>query len=97
MPNIDAEPKSARAHAPRLWKAEPEPTEEESPPAKKSSKDGDDRTVQEIERFQGVGRERKDEISQGEGTGRRRMKRGKKVLIEETPTLDTYETRRAPG
>ena len=29
------------------------------------------RTVQEIERFEGVGRERQDEISQGEGTVRR--------------------------
>ncbi len=53
---------------PRLWKSEPEPTEEDSRYAKKSRKNLESDSTDE--------------------------KSEKKVLIEETPTLDTFDSRR---
>ncbi len=63
-------PKSVQP-MPRLWKSEPEPTEEESPPAKKSKKGGESEPSKKSNRIKGVDRKRKDESRQGEGIARR--------------------------
>jgi formylglycine-generating enzyme len=79
---------------PRLWKSEPEPSEEESPPAKKSTRSGDTEppkkpSVSNASTVKGTTKSPK-----GKGTPAGDENGEKKVLIEDTPALDTYETRR---
>ena len=67
------EPKSAHKSAqpmPRLWKSEPEPTEDDSPPARKSKGDGRTEPSKKSSDSK-ASTQRKDEVSQGEGIGRR--------------------------
>ena len=79
---------------PRLWKSEPEPSEEELPPAKKSSRGGDTEpprkpSVSKASTVKGTTKSAK-----GKGAPVADENGEKKVLIEDTPALDTYETRR---
>ena len=91
------EPKSTRKSAqpmPRLWKAEPEPTEEESPSAKKSRKDGETEPSKKSSDSKASTAKGKTKSAKGKGPSAADEKAEKKVLIEDTPTLDTYESRR---
>jgi formylglycine-generating enzyme len=86
-------PKSAQP-MPRLWKAEPDPTEEEAPPAKKSTKDGDTEPPRKSSDSKGSVAKGNSKAAKGKGPPATDENGEKKVLIEETPTFDTYETRR---
>ena len=79
---------------PRLWKAEPEPTEEESPSAKKSRKDGDSEPSRKSSDSKASTAKGKTKAAKAKVSPATDENGEKKVLIEETPTLDTYETRR---
>jgi formylglycine-generating enzyme len=93
------EPKSVNKAAqpmPRLWKVEPEPTEEESRSAKKgrsdrenepSKKSGDANPSRAKPKA-------KAKLAKAEVSSAADEDGEKKVLIEETPTFDTYEARR---
>src|SRR5262249_15274164 len=83
---------------PRLWKTEPEPDEEPDESGtnhtgKKSSKGGDTISSQAARKVKSTsgtaGRLKAGPGATGEGGNR-----VKKVLLEETPALDTYESRR---
>ena len=91
------EPKSTPKTAqpmPRLWKAEPEPAEEESRAVRKSKgdresepskKSGDSKRAATNPKAKSAKAKEPPEVDEnGE----------KRVLLEETPTFDTYETRR---
>ena len=84
---------------PRLWKSEPEPTEDESPPAKKSTRSGrgpkPSRKSSDSKASTARGKTR---AVKGKGVPATDENGEKKILIEETPRLDTYVERAAePG
>ena len=90
------EPKSAREPAKplaRLWKTEPDSAEDEAPPPKKSIKDKESEPVRKASDAKGAGSKGKTKAAKGKGPIAADEPMVKKVLIEETPTLDTYETR----
>ena len=78
----------------RLWKAEPDSTELESAPAKKARKDGDTEPVEKSSDSKAAGSKGKTKPAKVKAAVDTDEKTGKKVLIEETPALDTYESRR---
>ena len=79
---------------PRLWKSEPEPTEDEAPPAKKSSKGGESEPSGKSSDSKASTAKGKIKAAKAKGSPPTDENGEKKVLIEETPALDTYETRR---
>ena len=92
------EPKSTRKADPplrRLWKAEPESTEIDALPGKKSSTKGDDADgTRKSAGSKGTKSKGKARSSKAQEAPAVDEKGNKKVLVEDTPTLDTYETRR---
>jgi len=79
---------------PRLWKSEPESTEEESTSTKKARKEGDDESSQSSAKSRAPASKGKTKSAKGQGSSPAGGKAEKKVLIEDTPALDTYESRR---
>ncbi len=91
------EPKTAHKAVqpmPRLWKSEPESAEEEAPPAKKSSKGGESEPSRKSSDSTASTAKGKIKAAKGKGSPPTDENGEKKVLIEDTPALDTYETRR---
>jgi formylglycine-generating enzyme len=88
-----ATPKTAQP-MPRLWKAEPEPSEEEWPPAKKSSSAGDSEPSRKPSASKASNGKGATKAVKGKGAPAADENGEKKVLIEDTPALDTYESRR---
>jgi formylglycine-generating enzyme len=89
------EPKSTPKTAqpmPRLWKSEPEPAEEEPRSARKTRNDGEtEPSKKSPDSKPSAGKSKSAKVKAApplDENGER------KVLIEETPTFDTYETRR---
>jgi formylglycine-generating enzyme len=90
------EPKSKREPSKpmaRLWKAEPDSTEEE-PPSTKKSRDRDTEPAKKSSVAKGAGSPGKAKAANVKTPADADDKTPKKVLIEETPALDTYESRR---
>lgn len=90
----DAErpPQSTPRYLPRVWKAQPEPEPEPEPEAptkkkKKKAGDGDSAAANSAEKST----KRSKASKKGKGDGDSDKPKG--TLIEETPTLDTYQAR----
>jgi formylglycine-generating enzyme len=79
---------------PRMWKAEPEPDEEESRSARKSRNDRESEPSKKSGDPKPSTGSSKSRSSKAKVAPATDEKGERKVLIEETPTLDTYETRR---
>jgi formylglycine-generating enzyme len=91
------EPQSKRKSAhpmPRLWKSEPEPSEEQSPSARKSGKGAETEPSKKSSDTKASASKGTTKSAKGKGPSPADEKGEKRVLIEDTPTLDTYETRR---
>ena len=78
---------------PRLWKSEPESTPEESLPVKKARKDGETESPTSPTKSK-TSKSKGKTKSKAKGPSSADENSEKKVLIEETPALDTYESRR---
>jgi formylglycine-generating enzyme len=78
----------------RLWKAEPDSLELETLPAKKARKGEDTEPVKKSNDSKAAGSTGKTKSAKAKAPLATDENAGKKVLIEETPALDTYETRR---
>ena len=92
-PEPATKPKSVEP-MPRLWKSEPEPTEEVAPAAKKSSKGGETEPSRKSIDSRAATARVKAKAAKAKGPPATDENGEKKVLIEDTPALDTYETRR---
>ena len=79
---------------PRMWKAEPEPAEEESRSARKSRNDRESEPSKKSADPKPSAGSLKSKPSKAKAAPATDEKGERKVLIEETPTLDTYESRR---
>lgn len=91
------EPKSTPKTAqpmPRLWKSEPEPTEEAAPPAKTSTTASETESSEKSSDSKASTAKATLKATKAKGTPATDENGEKKVLIEETPVFDTYETRR---
>ncbi len=91
------EPKSARKSAepmPRLWKSETEPAEEESRPTRKTTKNRESEPARKSTDSKQPPASPKSRSGKAKEAASADEKGEKKVLIEETPTFDTYEARR---
>jgi sulfatase modifying factor 1 len=78
---------------PRLWKAEPEPDDADKPPRDRRSRLAAEKEEREAKSESANPKAKSKKTSDrntSKGTAR---PKGKGVLIEETPELDTYETR----
>jgi formylglycine-generating enzyme len=87
-------PRKTGQPMPRLWKAAPDPVEEDSKGSKKSRKDGDTDTSKSSSKSQTTSAKGKAKSAKGKGSSAVDDKSEKKVLLEDTPKLDTYESRR---
>ncbi len=94
----EPEPKTTRGADPplrRLWKVEPESAEIDALPEKKSSKKGDDADgTRSSTGSKGAKSKGKAKSTKAKEAPAVDEKGNKKILVEETPTLDTYESRR---
>jgi sulfatase modifying factor 1 len=79
---------------PRLWKAAAEATEEDQNGVKKSRKDADTAPSKSANKSMAVSPAGKAKSAKGKKSAADDDKSEKKVLLEETPSLDTYESRR---
>ena len=93
-PLVPESPRKTSQPMPRLWKAAPEPGEEDSNGSKKSPKDGETNSSKSTSKSKLADAKGKTKSAKGKGSFAADDKSEKKVLIEETPTLDTYESRR---
>jgi sulfatase modifying factor 1 len=87
-------PRKTGQPMPRLWKSAPEPAEEDFKGSKKSRKDGETVTSKSSSKSQTTNAKGKTKSAKGKGSTAADDKSEKKVLLEETPALDTYESRR---
>src|SRR5580693_2531924 len=88
------EPKSTPKTAqpmPRLWKSEPEPTEEAAPPAKTSTRASETESSKKSSDSKASTAKVTLKATKAKGTPATDENGEKKVLIEETPVFDTYE------
>jgi hypothetical protein len=84
---------------PRLWKTEPEPDEEldengAEPSLKKASKGDDKATSQATPKAKSASGKAGKSKKTTKASAQPGEKKEKKVLLEDTPSLDTYESRR---
>ena len=79
---------------PRLWKTDPEPTEEESPSARRSPKHRDGEPSDQSTDSKASTARNKTKSAKEKGTAGADEQGEKKVLIEDTPAFDTYDARR---
>src|SRR5271163_3529218 len=79
---------------PRLWKAAAEPTNEDQKQVKKSRKDADAEASKSANKSKTASPAGKAKSAKGKKSAADDDKSEKKVLLEETPKLDTYESRR---
>jgi formylglycine-generating enzyme len=79
---------------PRLWKAAAEPTDEDQKQVKKSRKDADAEASKSANKSKTASPAGKAKSAKGKKSAADDDKSEKKVLLEETPKLDTYESRR---
>ena len=86
-------PKTAQP-MPRLWKTEPEPAEEESRAVRKSKGDREPEPSKKSADSNRPAANSKSKPGKAKGPPEVDENGEKRVLLEETPTLDTYETRR---
>src|SRR5262249_40984978 len=78
---------------PRLWKAETEPDEVESVPPKKSRKGSEPEPAKSTGKSKSPNSKAKPKPAKAKAAANDGDKADKKVLIEETPALDTIESR----
>lgn len=94
----EQEPKSTHKSAqpmPRLWKTEPEPDEEEEKGStRKSRNDREAGSPGKSGRSKESSAKPKSKTAKAKESSKKDENGEKRVLIEETPTFDTYETRR---
>ena len=95
------EPKTTRKSAqpmPRLWKTEPEADEaEEKGSTRKSRTDRETESPGKPARSKESPSKPKSKLAREKEAFTKDDKGQKKVLIEETPTFDTFESMRSPG
>jgi sulfatase modifying factor 1 len=89
----DSPPKAPQP-MPRLWKSAGEPAEEDSQGSKKARKDGESETSKSASKSTSGSAKGKTKSAKEKGSSTADDKSEKKVLLEETPALDTYESRR---
>ena len=93
-PLVPESPRKTGQPMPRLWKAEPEPGADASKGSKKSAKDGDTDSSKSTSKPKTTDAKAKAKSATSKKSAADDDKSEKKVLIEETPALDTYESRR---